>query len=42
MKYAVEMGSGVVIYILSFIKSGSVIQKLIGGEDSQTHTQTAW
>jgi hypothetical protein len=34
MKYAVEMGSGAMI----FIKTGSVIQKLIGG-DSQTYKQ---
>jgi hypothetical protein len=31
MKYAVEMGSGVIIYIPSFIKIGSGIQKLIWG-----------
>jgi hypothetical protein len=31
MKYAVEMGSGAMIYIPSFIKIGSAIQKLIGG-----------
>jgi hypothetical protein len=31
MKYSVEMGSGAVIYIPSFIKTGSGIQKLIGG-----------
>jgi hypothetical protein len=31
MKYAVEMGSGVIIYIPSFMKAGSGIQKLIGG-----------
>jgi hypothetical protein len=37
MKYAVEMGAGVIIYILSFIKIGSGIQKLIGG-DTQTAT----
>jgi hypothetical protein len=30
MKYAVEMGSGTMIYIPSFMKSGSDIQKLIG------------
>jgi hypothetical protein len=35
MKYAVEMGSGDMIYIPSFIKIGSGIQKLIGGD---THT----
>jgi hypothetical protein len=32
MKYAVEMGSGAVIYIPSFMKMGSGIQKLIGGD----------
>jgi hypothetical protein len=37
MKYAVEMGSGVMIYIPSFIKINSGIQKLIGG---YTDTQT--
>jgi hypothetical protein len=37
MKYAVEMGSGAMIYIPSFIKIGSAIQKLIGVD-----TQTAW
>jgi hypothetical protein len=31
MKYAVEMGSGVIIYIPSFIKIGSGIKKLIRG-----------
>jgi hypothetical protein len=30
MRYAVEMGSGAMIYIPSFIKIGSGIQKLIG------------
>jgi hypothetical protein len=37
MKYAVDMGSGAMISIPSFIKLGSGIEKLIGG-----HTQTAW
>jgi hypothetical protein len=32
MKYAVEMGLGAMIYIPSFIKIGSVIQKLMCGE----------
>jgi hypothetical protein len=32
MKYAVEMTSGAMIYIPSFIKIGSGIQKLIGGD----------
>jgi hypothetical protein len=31
MKYAAEMGSGALICIASFIKTGSGIQKLIGG-----------
>jgi hypothetical protein len=38
MKYAVEMGSGAMIYIPSFIKIGPGIQKLIQGEP-QTHRQ---
>jgi hypothetical protein len=38
MKYAVEMGSGAMIYISSSIKIGSDIQKLIM-EDTQTHRQ---
>jgi hypothetical protein len=36
MNYAVEMGSGAIIRISSFIKIGSGIQKLIR-RDSQTH-----
>jgi hypothetical protein len=39
MKYAVDMGPGAMIYVPSFIKIGSAIQKLIGG-DSQTHKTT--
>jgi hypothetical protein len=31
MRYAVEMSSGGVIYIPSFIKTGSGIQNLMGG-----------
>jgi hypothetical protein len=34
MKYAVEMDSGAMIYIPSFIKIGPSIQKFMGG-DSQ-------
>jgi hypothetical protein len=30
MKHAVEMGSGAMMYIRSFIKIGSAIQKFIG------------
>jgi hypothetical protein len=37
MKHRVKMGSGVMIYMPSFIKIGSVIQKLIGG--GGIHTQ---
>jgi hypothetical protein len=40
MKYAVDMGSGAVICVPSFINIGSSVQKLIGG-DTQTHTRTA-
>jgi hypothetical protein len=36
MMHAVEIGSGAMIYIPSFIKMGSSIKKLIDG-DSQTH-----
>jgi hypothetical protein len=39
MEYAVEMGSSAMIYIPSFIKTGSGIRKLIRG---YTDTQTAW
>jgi hypothetical protein len=38
MKYAVKMGSGAMIYISSFIKIGSGIQKLTVS-DSQTPRQ---
>jgi hypothetical protein len=38
MKYAVDMGSGAMIYIPSFLKIGSGIQKLIG-EDTQIHRE---
>jgi hypothetical protein len=37
MKYDIEMGSGAMIYVPSFIKIGSGIQKLIEGD-----TQAAW
>jgi hypothetical protein len=41
MKYAVEMGSGTVIYVPSCIKIGSDIQKLIGegGRGIQTERE---
>jgi hypothetical protein len=37
VKYAVEIGSGAMICIPSFVKIGSDIQKLVGG-----FTDTAW
>jgi hypothetical protein len=40
MKYIVEMGSGAMICISSFINIGSGIQKLIE-RDTQTHSQHA-
>jgi hypothetical protein len=33
------MGSGAVIYVLSFIEIGSGVQKLIGGIHTHTHAQ---
>jgi hypothetical protein len=41
MKHVVKMGSSAMIYIPSFIKTGSAIQKLMegGGGDTQTHRQ---
>jgi hypothetical protein len=39
MKYAVEIGSVGMMYIPSFIKIDSAIQKLFG---EYTDTQTAW
>jgi hypothetical protein len=33
MKYAFDMGSGVMIYMPSFIKTGPVIQKFIRGHE---------
>jgi hypothetical protein len=38
VKYAVEMSSGPMIYIPRFIKTGSGIQKLIGGGGLHRHT----
>jgi hypothetical protein len=42
MKYAVEMGSGAMIFIPGFIKIGSGIQKLMGGGGGFTDAQTSW
>jgi hypothetical protein len=42
MKYAVEMGSGAMIYVPSFIKIDATIQKLIWGGGGYTDTQAAW
>jgi hypothetical protein len=38
MKYAAEMSSGIMIFIPSFMKIGSGIQKLRGG--IQRHTES--
>jgi hypothetical protein len=35
MKYTIQMGSGVMIYIPNFMKTGSGIQKFIGGIQRQ-------
>jgi hypothetical protein len=40
VNYAVEMGSGAVIYVPNFIKIGSGVQKLMCGIHD-THTLTA-
>jgi hypothetical protein len=41
MKYAFEMGSGVLIYIPSFIKIGSTIEKLIRSSDNTDSMEIA-
>jgi hypothetical protein len=38
MNYVVQTGSGAIMYILSFIKFGSHIKKLMEG-DTHTHRQ---
>jgi hypothetical protein len=40
-KYAVEMGSGAMIYVPSFIKPGSGIQKLVGIHRHKDRTEIA-
>jgi hypothetical protein len=40
MKYAVEMGSGAMIYVPDFINICSGIQKLIGGGGGGAHIDT--
>jgi hypothetical protein len=40
MNYALEMGSGAMIYIPSSMTTGSGIHKLFGGWDTNTDTQT--
>jgi hypothetical protein len=37
MKYPGEMSSGAMIYIPNFTKTGSGIQKLIGGDTHRQH-----
>jgi hypothetical protein len=39
MKYTVQTGSGAMIYISSFINTGSGIQKLIRRGDAQTDSK---
>jgi hypothetical protein len=39
MKYAIEMGLDAMMYIPSFIKTGSGSQKLMGDGGTQTHRQ---
>jgi hypothetical protein len=39
MKYAVEMGSGAMIYKPSFVKIGSGTQKFMGGGEGGRHIQ---
>jgi hypothetical protein len=36
MKYSIEMDSGVMLYIPSFIKIASCIQQLLGGTQADT------
>jgi hypothetical protein len=38
MKYAVEISSVAMLYIPSFIKIGSAIQRLMGGGEINIHT----
>jgi hypothetical protein len=40
MKYAIEMGSGVLIHIPSFMKIGSDIEELVAGRF--TESQRTW
>jgi hypothetical protein len=40
MKYAIEMASDGMMYIPSFIKISSSIQKFLGGRHKQTHAYT--
>jgi hypothetical protein len=40
MKSAVEMGSGAMIYISSFVKTGSGIRNLMGGIHGHRHTDS--
>jgi hypothetical protein len=42
MKYAAETASGAMIYIPSFINTGSGIQKLIGGDTQDTQIGRRW
>jgi hypothetical protein len=37
LNYAIDMGSGAIIYVPSFIKIGLGIQRLVEGETHNTH-----
>jgi hypothetical protein len=37
MKYATEMGSNAMMYVPNYIKTGSGIQKLVGGIQTYSH-----
>jgi hypothetical protein len=39
MKYTIDMESGGIMYVPSFIKIGSGVQEFLGG-DTHTHTHT--
>jgi hypothetical protein len=40
MKYSVEINAGAMIYVLSFTKFGSAVQKLMA--EGYTETRRAW
>jgi hypothetical protein len=40
MNYSVLIDSGVLVYMTSFVNTGSTTQKLVGRKNMQTHTDT--